>query len=200
MTRRRGLVRAAMSVVVPTMAAPPAPRFSVTPFGNSCERLYFEAEDMWSAHDGLARRWTALHYLLGLATVSLASVAGFGGLQDLLGPATAAYISLSAAVTAAIWTFLRTAEQQKQHTVLAASWDNLRADVVTLYSTTGGQLRPPGRERQRSQGLGLSSDRVQRMEIDTIPDDPKGWEDVVRTLEARAKVLRAGRVGQDPDG
>jgi hypothetical protein len=240
-TRRRGLARRALALVVPSTSAPAAPNFPSTSFGNSCERLYFEAEDMWSAHDGLARRWTALHYVLGLATVSLAAVAGFGGLQDLLGKTTAAYISLGAAVTAAIWTFLRAAEHQKQHNVMAAAWDNLRADVVTSYLTAGGQLRhardewwrssrvrlardpwvapraapaaeslsDPGDSAHRSTGEAEElmrrsrerrEDRIRGIEPDAIPADPTGWEDVVRTLEARAKALRGGLVGQESAG
>lgn len=54
--------------------------FVDTPMGISFRRLYEEANSSWIIHELLARRWTRLHFIFGLATASLAAISGFGGL------------------------------------------------------------------------------------------------------------------------
>jgi hypothetical protein len=181
-------MRRLIEMFVPTLA-PPRPRFAETPFGFNSERLYDEAETMWLVHNRRARWWTRLHYVLGLATTILAATAGFGGLGDLFGKVTAAYVALAAAVAAAVATFLRTDEQRKQHEALAAGWDNLRDDVVTIYSTAVGYVVGPQRHTRR-----LASDRTRDASSWKPPPDPYGWEVVVGELQSRAKVLRTGQL------
>jgi hypothetical protein len=172
---------------------PPPPGFAGTPFGANSKRLYDEADQMWLAHARLARRWTRLHYFFGLSTTSLAAVAGFGGLGDLFGKRAAAYLALAAAVVAAVATFLKTDDQRKHHEGLAASCENLRDDVATIYSTAVGYVVPPARrtwtERNTAKVRASNAPREEK----ALPPDPYGWESVVDALHARVKTLRTGQ-------
>ena len=176
---------------------PPPPGFARTPFGATSERLYDDADQMWLAHARLARRWTRLHYFFGLSTTVLAALAGFGGLGDLFGKRTAAYVALAAAVVAAVATFLRTDEQRKQHEGLAAACENLRDDVANVYQTSVGYVVPPRMrhtEYIRAQRRAAEPRTKGSSEKEAPPPDPYGWETVISELQGRANTLRRGQV------
>ncbi|BCY11687.1 hypothetical protein [Actinoplanes sp. L3-i22] len=140
------------------------PVWQATPFGRLSSGLFWEAHRACLRHRRLARVWMWLHYLLGIAGVTLAAVSGFGGLTEVLGVTQAATIAILSAVASGLATFLKTDEKRREHLVLAAAWDNLRDDISVVYET-----RPPG-----------PSDA-----------DPASWREVVDALQAIARALRA---------
>jgi hypothetical protein len=180
-------IRARVFGILPVLDDPPP--FLDTPFGDSFRRLYDEAEWQEIGHRSLSHRWTRLHYVLGLATASLAAVSGFGGLGDLLSRRTAAWLALAAAVIAATSTFLQADEQRKRHGELAAAWDNLRQDLYNTYISSPGAADRISyfRATQRRR----SADVDQHLEP---PPDPDGWQVDASQLQARAKFLRRGQV------
>lgn len=106
------------------------------------------------------------HYGLGALSVTLAAVAGFGSLSDVLGKSQAAVVAILSAVAGALTTFLKSSDKVSEHADLASGWDGLRDDIVFQY-----EMRPEAR------------DSIQ---------GPAGWQAVLGALQTRAKELRSG--------
>lgn len=156
------------------------PTFAQTPFGEAAKRLYEEAELQVAVSAGRHRRWSRIHYSLGLTTVVLATIAGFSGLGDLLAQDVISVLSLSAAIAAASATFLKTDDQVKHYGIMTAEWENLRQSIETVYATA-----PSAQER-----LDYAKARM----ATTPPSDPNGWADMVHSLQQQAAALRSGEV------
>jgi hypothetical protein len=203
----RGFLSGLLQLAVPSLT--PDPKFLPTPFGESTRLLSDESARASSKHAALARRWTYLHYLLGVATATLAAISGFGSLGEVFSTRTGAFVALAAAVTSAISLFLKTDEQQKRHAKLAADWDDLHQDVENMYLAAPGAMTRIEWLRE-SQRYGYSERRLVRQDPSSpadgargararqrsapagLPPDPDGWQELIGQLQQRAKAVRRG--------
>jgi hypothetical protein len=137
--------------------------------------LFWEAQHNSTKDTRLARTWGAFHYVLGVLGICLAALAGFGGLSKLLGYQQVALIAIGSGIATGLITFLRSDDKQRHHQDMVAAWDNMSADVVTLYQT-----QPGANDTKQDNAASKES-------------DPDGWTEVINALEERAKSLRVGK-------
>lgn len=137
------------------------------PFDDIASSLWAEAELAWRRERRFARRWTLLHYSLGLLAVILAAVAGFGGLSDLLGKEATALVALLSGAATAVATFVQSDSKRQLHEQRATAWDSYRDEITTIAI---------GRPKTPQEGSG-----------------PPGWKQVTEALQTRARALRANQ-------
>lgn len=176
-----GILRKLFTPFSPDMSDEPPPFIHVTPFGDTMSRLYRNADREGLKYRSLLRRWTSLHYLLGLATSVLAAVAGLGGLGEILGDRKVAWLALAASAVAAMATFLKTDDQRRRCETLVRDWDDLRDEIEIAYMTA-----PAAEDRLEA------ARRMRDGVVAEIPADPKDWPENVERFRRKAASLRAG--------
>src|SRR5688500_7815701 len=94
-------------------------------FLTQMERVAQSANVRASRRRRYAAAWRGSHYVWGILTVALATLAGAGSLSDLISPTSAAWIALCAALVAALNTFLDSETRRADNLQAAAAWQEL---------------------------------------------------------------------------